>query len=206
MSAIAEILVVEDDEALRTALTRLLQAAGYDVRGYASTGDFLLDPPADRHGCVLIDVHLPGPSGLELQAALRRQAIQLPVIVMTGHPDVQASVRAMKAGAVDFLTKPIDKEALFEAVRQALARDAARRRSADDAAALRARFASLSNVERQVFDGIVVGRLNKQIADDLSMAERTVKLHRSRLMAKLGVDSAAELGRLAERLQQYGSE
>jgi FixJ family two-component response regulator len=193
---------VEDDDSLRTALMRLLEAAGHDVRGYASTGDFLMDLPEDRHGCVLLDVQLPGPSGLELQAALQRQSIHLPVIVMTAHPDVAASVRAMKAGAVDFLTKPIDREALFGAVGRALERDATRRASETEAAALRARFGALSPMERRVFDGIVVGRLNKQIADDLSMAERTVKLHRSRLMEKLGVDSAAELGRLAERLHQ----
>jgi len=200
MSDLAVVHVVEDDDSLRTALMRLLEAAGHEVRGYASTGDFLMDLPEDRHGCVLLDVQLPGPSGLELQAALQRQSIQLPVIIMTAHPDVAASVRAMKAGAVDFLTKPIDREALFGAVGRALERDATRRTSEAEASALRARFGALSPMERRVFDGIVVGRLNKQIADDLSMAERTVKLHRSRLMEKLGVDSAAELGRLAERL------
>ncbi len=200
MSDVAVVHVVEDDDSLRTALMRLLEASGREVRGYASTGDFLMDLPEDRHGCVLLDVQLPGPSGLELQAALQRQSIHLPVIVMTGHPDVAASVRAMKAGAVDFLTKPIDRDALFGAVGRALERDATRRKSDAEASALRARFGSLSPIERRVFDGIVVGRLNKQIAADLSIAERTVKLHRSRLMEKLGVDSAAELGRLAERL------
>lgn len=196
------VLVVEDDEPLRTALLRLLEVAGYDVRGYASTGDFLLERPDDRHGCVLIDVQLPGPSGLDLQAALQRLAIDLPVIVMTGRPDVASSVRALKAGAVDFLTKPIEREQLLAAVRSALDRDAARRLAAEEARTLLARFGLLSDVERRVFDGIVAGRLNKQIADDLSIAERTVKLHRSRLMVKLEVESAAELGRLAERLQR----
>lgn len=206
MSEPALIHVVDDDESLRSALLRLLEALGHDARGYATTGDFLLDPPADRHGCVLLDVQLPGPSGLDLQAALGSKGIALPVIVMTGHPDVAASVRAMKAGAVDFLTKPIDRAALLDALGHALSRDAARRATAADAEALRRRFASLSPVERNVFDGIVVGRLNKQIADDLGIAERTVKLHRARLMEKLGVDSAAELGRLAERLTQAGSQ
>lgn len=196
------VLVVEDDEPLRTALLRLLEVAGYDVRGYASTGDFLLERPDDRHGCVLIDVQLPGPSGLDLQAALQRMAIDLPVIVMTGRPDVPSSVRALKAGAVDFLTKPIEREHLLAAVRSALDRDAARRTVAEEARTILARFGLLSDVERRVFDGIVAGRLNKQIADDLSIAERTVKLHRSRLMVKLEVESAAELGRLAERLQR----
>jgi FixJ family two-component response regulator len=193
--------VVEDDDSLRRALMLLLDVLGHDARGYASTGEFLIDPPEDRHGCVLLDVQLPGPSGLDLQAAMQRQSIGLPVIVMTGHPDVAASVRAMKAGAVDFLTKPIAREALQTAVQRALERDADRRRASAEAADLQRRFAVLTTAERDVFEGIVVGRLNKQIAGDLGMAERTVKLHRARLMEKLGVDSAAELGRLAERLQ-----
>jgi FixJ family two-component response regulator len=202
----AVIHIVDDDESLRTALVRLVEALGHEARGYATTGDFLLNLPEDRHGCVLLDVQLPGPSGLDLQAALGGKGIALPVIVMTGHPDVAASVRAMKAGAVDFLTKPIDRPALLEALSHALARDSSRRAAAAEAEALRTRFAGLSTVERNVFDGIVVGRLNKQIADDLGIAERTVKLHRARLMEKLGVDSAAELGRLAERLTLAGVE
>lgn len=200
----ALIHVVEDDESLRTALLRLLEAVGHEARGYPTTGDFLLNLPEDRHGCVLLDVQLPGPSGLDLQAALGSKGVALPVIVMTGHPDVTASVRAMKAGAVDFLTKPIDRTALLEALAHALRKDADRRAAEADAGALRQLFAGLSPVERNVFDGIVVGRLNKQIADDLKIAERTVKLHRARLMEKLGVESAAELGRLAERLAQAG--
>ena len=202
----AVIHIVDDDESLRTALVRLVEALGHEARGYATTGDFLLNLPEDRHGCVLLDVQLPGPSGLDLQAALGGKGIALPVIVMTGHPDVAASVRAMKAGAVDFLTKPNDRPALLEALSHALTRDLTRRTAAAEAEALRSRFAGLSTVERNVFDGIVVGRLNKQIADDLGIAERTVKLHRARLMEKLGVDSAAELGRLAERLTLAGVE
>lgn len=201
MSDLPVIHVVDDDDSLRPALVRLLQAAGYEARGYATTGDFLLNPPDDRHGCVLLDVQLPGPSGLDLQAALQRLALPLPVVFMTAHPDVAASVRAMKAGAVDFLSKPIDREALFDALRHALDRDEARRAARQDAEALRQRYATLSDQERHVFARIVVGRLNKQIADDLGMAERTVKLHRARLMRKLGVESPAELGRIAERLQ-----
>ena len=193
--------VVDDDESLRTALLRLLDAAGFEARGYPSTGDFLLQPPPDRPGCVLLDVRMPGPSGLDLQAALRRQASALPVIFLTGYADVAASVQAMKAGAVDFLTKPVEREALFEALQRALARDAAQRAARVEAERLRAAFAALTPRERAVFDHIVAGQLNKQIADKLGIAERTVKMQRAQLMAKLGVNSAAELGRLAERLR-----
>lgn len=193
--------VVDDDDSLRTALLRLLDAAGFEARGYASTGDFLLQPPPDRPGCVLLDVRMPGPSGLDLQAALRRQASALPVIFLTGYADVAASVQAMKAGAVDFLTKPVEREALFEALQRALARDAAQRAARAEAERLRAAFAALTPRERAVFDRIVAGQLNKQIADQLGIAERTVKMQRAQLMAKLGASSAAELGRLAERLR-----
>ena len=194
--------VVDDDESLRTALLRLLGAAGFEARGYASTGDFLLQPPPDRPGCVLLDVRMPGPSGLDLQAALRRQGNPLPMVFLTGYADVAASVQAMKAGAVDFLTKPIARETLFEALQRALVRDAAQRAARAEAERLRAAFATLTPRERAVFDGIVAGQLNKQVADALGIAERTVKLQRAQLMAKLGVGSAAELGRLAERLQR----
>jgi FixJ family two-component response regulator len=193
--------VVDDDESLRTALLRLLDAAGFEARGYASTGDFLLRPPPDRPGCVLLDVRMPGPSGLDLQAALRCQSNALPVVFLTGYADVAASVRAMKAGAVDFLTKPVEREALFEALQRALARDAAQRAARAEAEGLRAAFAALTPREREVFDQIVAGQINKQIAAALGIAERTVKLQRAQLMAKLGANSAAELGRLAERLR-----
>ncbi|MDG4549274.1 MAG: response regulator [Candidatus Contendobacter sp.] len=194
--------VVDDDESLRTALLRLLGAAGFEARGYASTGDFLLQPPPDRPGCVLLDVRMPGPSGLDLQAALRHQGNTLPVVFLTGYADVAASVRAMKGGAVDFLTKPVEREALFEALQRALARDAAQRAARAEAERLRAIFAALTPRERTVFDRIVAGQINKQIADALGIAERTVKMQRAQLMVKLNVGSAAELGRLAERLQR----
>jgi FixJ family two-component response regulator len=197
MSARALIHVVDDDESLRASLLDLLDAAGYDARGYASTGEFLLDPPPDRPGCVLLDVRMPGPSGLELQAALSRQGAALPVIFLTGHADVPTSVRAMKAGAVDFLEKPVVRETLLDAVRRALARDASRRDAHNDATRRAARLAALTPREREVFDRIVAGKLNKQIADDLGISLRTVKAYRAQLMAKLGVDTAAALGRLA---------
>jgi FixJ family two-component response regulator len=201
MSAAPVIHVVDDDESLRTALLRLIAAAGFEARGYATAGDFLLQPPPESPGCLLLDVRMPGPSGLDLQAALQRQGIGLPVIFMTGYADVASSVRAMKAGAVDFLAKPLERAALFDALHRALARDSAQRLVGAEAKRLRARFESLKPREREVFDRIVAGRLNKQIADELGISERTVKMERSQVMAKLGVGSAAELGRLAERLR-----
>lgn len=202
MNGVPLIHVVDDDQSLRTALLRLLAAAGFEARGYASSGDFLLQPLPERPGCLLLDVRMPGPSGLELQAALQHQGCALPVIFLTGYADVSSSVRALKAGAVDFLSKPVERKALLEALYRALERDARQRRARDVAAQLRARFATLSDRERAVFDGVVAGQLNKQIADELAIGERTVKLLRSQLMAKLGAGSAAELGRLAERLRQ----
>jgi len=202
MSTFPLIHVVDDDESLRTSLLRLLSAAGFEARGYASTGDFLLQPLPDRPGCILLDVRLPGPSGLDLQTALQRQGVALPIIFLTAYGDVATSVRAMKAGAVDFLTKPIERATLFEALQRALARDAAQRTACAEAERLRARFAALTSRERAIFDGIVAGKLNKQIADELGIAERTVKAQRAQLMAKLEAGSVAELGRLAERLKQ----
>jgi len=193
--------VVDDDESLRTSLLRLLRAAGFEACGYGSTGEFLLRPLPDRPGCVLLDLRMPGPSGLELQAALHRQGVALPVIFLTGHGDVASSVRAMQAGAVDFLSKPVKRDTLFEAVRRALERDAKERAARTEAGDLRRRLASLTPREREVFDAVASGKLNKQIADELGMAERTVKLHRAHVMEKLSVGSPAELGRLAERLR-----
>ena len=192
MSSTVLIHVVDDDESLRMALLELLAAAGFQARGYASTGEFLLHPVPDGPGCILLDVRLPGPSGLDLQAALQRQGVALPVIFLTGHADVPTSVRAMKAGAVDFLEKPVERDTLLDALRRALertARDEAHRHSI--------RLAVLTPREREVFDRIVAGKLNKQIADELGIGLRTVKAYRAQLMEKLGVASAAELGTLA---------
>ncbi len=194
--------VVDDDESLRTALLRLLTAAGFEARGYASAGDFLLHPPTERPGCVLLDLRLPGPSGLELQEAMHDHAIGLPIIFMTAHPDVSSSVRAMKSGAVDFLEKPVDRDTLMGALARAVARDLKQRTERNHANELRARFALLTRRERDVFDRVAAGKANKIIADDLGIAERTVKVHRAQLMVKLGAGSSAELGRLAEQLRQ----
>ena len=202
MSAQPLIHVVDDDASMRAALVRLLGAAGFEARGYASTGEFLLKPLPDRPGCLLLDMRLPGPSGLELQASLQQHGITLPVVFLTGHATVESSVRAMKAGAVDFLTKPVKREVLLDAVQRALARDATQRASRIDADRLKMLFASLTPRQREVFHRVVAGKLNKQIADELDIAERTVKREREQVMAKLGANSTADLGRLSELLQR----
>jgi FixJ family two-component response regulator len=194
--------VVDDDDSLRKAVTRLLGAAGYDVRAYASAGDFALASRENkRRGCVLLDVRMPGPSGLDLQEALAREDEPLPVIFLTAHGDVATSVRAMKAGAVDFLTKPINRDVLLSAVRTALARDVWVHTSREQLRDLRARFSKLKPRERKVFDLVIAGRLNKQIAAELGIAERTVKSHRAQVMKKMGATSLAGLVRLADKLQ-----
>ena len=193
--------IVDDDESLRGALQRLLSAAGYRTKTYASAGEFLLEPPGDSPGCLLLDLRLPGPSGLDLQEALARHGIGLPVVFLTGHGDLATGVRAMKAGAVDFLTKPVEREPLFAAVARALELDAAQRAVRGAARELRARFAQLTSREREVFELVVAGRLNKQIASQLGIAERTVKAQRAQVMAKLGAANAAELGRIAAQLR-----
>jgi len=192
--------VVDDDDSLRIALIELLRAAGFEAEGYESTGAFLLQTPPDRPGCVLLDVRMPGPSGLDLQAALERQGVALPIVFLTGHADVRTSVRAMKAGAVDFLEKPVTRETLLDALQRALARDETQRAARERALGDKKRLAVLTPREREIFDRIVAGKLNKQIADDLGIALRTVKAYRAQLMEKLGVGSAAELGRLAGEL------
>jgi FixJ family two-component response regulator len=202
MSTPPLIHVVDDDASMRAALLRLLDAAGFEARGYSSTGEFLLQPLPDRPGCMLLDMRMPGPSGLDLQAALQQRNIMLPIVFLTGHATVPSSVRAMKAGAVDFLTKPVKREVLLDAIQHALARDAVQRTARDEAGRMQTRFASLTPRQREVFDLVVAGKLNKQIADELDVAERTVKREREQVMAKLDANSAADLGRLAELLQR----
>jgi FixJ family two-component response regulator len=205
MTPDAVIHVVDDDDSLRDALQRLLTAAGYRVRTYASAGEFLLEPPRDTVSCLLLDLRMPGPSGLDLQDALQRQGVELPVIFLSGHGDLATGVRAMKAGAVDFLVKPVEREPLLAAIERALARSAERRRDRAAASQLRVRFDQLTAREREVFELVVAGRLNKQIADALGTAERTVKAQRAQVMAKLGAANAAELGRIAAELRARGA-
>jgi FixJ family two-component response regulator len=193
--------VVDDDEPLRTALVRLLRTKGYEVRTYASAGDFLMTPPAGEHGCLILDLQMPGPSGLALQEALERYAVTLPVVFLTGHGDVASSVRAMKAGAVDFLTKPVEPDLLLQAVAVALARGGEHRASRGAVAVARSRWATLTERERDVYERVVKGTLNKVIAVELGITERTVKAHRHEVMAKMGVGSVAELVEMAHLLR-----
>jgi FixJ family two-component response regulator len=193
--------VVDDDDSARTAVVRLLSAAGYIARGYASAGEFLMSVSDEAPGCLVLDVRMPGPSGLELQEALLRRHSTLPVIFLTGFGDIPMSVRAMKAGAVDFLTKPVERDALLRAVQSALEHDAGKRRSRERGRVLREKFDALTPRERDVFVRVVSGKLNKQIAADLGTAERTVKAHRAHVMEKLNVASVAELVHVAEQLK-----
>jgi FixJ family two-component response regulator len=185
--------VVDDDDSVRTAVMRLLRAAGYVVRGYSCAGEFLLANPGPGTGCVVLDVRMPGPSGLEFQSAYGQQRDALPIIFLTGHGDIPMSVRAMKGGAVDFLTKPVRREALLAAVQIALARNAETKSSQDRARTFRARYANLTPREKAVLTLVAAGKLNKQIATELKISERTVKAHRGKVMQKMQVVTLAEL-------------
>jgi FixJ family two-component response regulator len=194
------VFVVDDDAGMRRGLCRLLEAAGYEARPCASAGDFLLADPVQGAACVLLDVRMPGPSGLDLQEALARRGEAPPIVFLSAHGDIAMSVKALKAGAVDFLTKPVDRATLLAAVDTALAQDAARRAERDELRALQERYRRLTPREREVLAHVVAGKLNKQIAGDIGAAERTVKAHRAQVMEKMEADSLADLVRAASRL------
>jgi len=194
------IYVVDDDASFLTAVTRLLRAGGYALKTFASADEFMNNPPPDSPGCIIVDLHMPGMNGLELQGSLAKTGALLPVIFLTGHGDIPTSVDAMRKGAEDFLTKPVKREKLFDAVRRALARNARERGAHTRRRKLRARFETLTPREREVLAHIVTGQLNKQIAADLDTTERTIKAHRANLMAKLQMQSVAELVRLSQAL------
>jgi len=201
MSAIPPaIFVVDDDVSFLKAVTRLLRAGGYDVKNFTSADDFLKNPPPDGPGCVIVDLHMPGRNGLDLQDSLALTGNPLPVIFLTGQGDIPTSVQAMRQGAEDFLTKPVKREKLFAAVQRALDRNAREREARTKSRVLRALYETLTPREREVFAHIVTGQLNKQIAADLDTTERTIKAHRANLMAKLRMQSVAELVRLAQAL------
>lgn len=193
--------IVDDDDSVREALSRVLRYAGFDARGYASAVEFLVAEREDVPSCVVLDVGLPGMSGVELQAAIGRRESTPPIVFLTGRGDVDTSVRAMKAGAVDFLTKPVDTKALLAAVDAALARDAQQRRRREEIRDVRERFDRLTSREREVFTEVVRGRLNKQIAEAFGTSIRTVKAHRAQVMAKMEAGSLAELVSVAGRLE-----
>ena len=199
MSAAEPIVhLVDDDASFLAATSRLLRASGFAVKTFSSASDFLEQRDANAPGCVLADLQMPEMSGLELQSALARTRNPLPILFLTGHGDIPSTVRAMQAGAEDFLEKRASKEKLLDAVFRALARDARERVKRARQVELRARFAPLTKRELEVLAHVVLGRLNKQIAADLCIHERTVKLHRTAITTKLGVQSAAELTRLTD--------
>jgi FixJ family two-component response regulator len=190
------IRVVDDDASFLTAVARMLRASGFAVKTFASAAEFLARPELEVPGCVLADLQMPGLSGLDLQEALTKAGHVLPVIFLSGHGDIPTTVQAMRRGAEDFLTKRAPREELLEAVKRALARDARERAERARLEALRARFAALTPREREVLAHVLTGQLNKQIAGDLRIDERSVKRHRTSIMIKLHVQSVAELTHL----------
>lgn len=195
------VFLVDDDEQLLRALGRLLRQHGFTTEAFASAEAFLREQDASQPGCLVLDVNLPGLDGLALQRRLAERGSSRPIIFLTGHGDIPASVRAIKAGAIDFLTKPVAGETLLAAVREALTLDAQARREASADTLLRQRAASLTAREREVLQMLATGKLNKQIAAELEIAEATVKFHRSRLMKRMQAHTVAELMRFAARLE-----
>jgi FixJ family two-component response regulator len=195
------VLVIDDDSDLRASVGRLLRSLGLNAQLFASISDFLKSDPPDGPTCLVLDVRLPGQSGLDLQRELAAANRELPIIFITGHGDIPMSVQAMKGGAVEFLTKPFRDQDLLDAIQLGLSRDRARRENEKALAGLRERFESLSPREREIMVQVAHGRLNKQIAGDIGIAEATVKVHRSRLMHKMKARSLPELSRMADKLK-----
>lgn len=194
------VYIVDDAREIRTALSRLLGASGYQVSAFESAELFLEAQDMEAPGCLLLDVSLPGLSGIELQRTLAGCPCARPIVFLSGNGDVQIGVDAMKEGAVDFLTKPVDHAQLVAAVEQALKKDAEQRRDITVRRMIQQRLATLTPRERQVMEQVIHGRLNKQIAVDLGTGEKTVKVHRARVMSKMGARSVAELVQLAARI------
>src|SRR3954463_2277656 len=197
----APVLVIDDDPALRESVGRLLRSVGLDARLFASVPDFLKSARPNGPTCLVLDIRLPGSSGLDLQRELAAADVRIPIIFVTGHGDIPMSVQAMKGRAIEFLTKPFRDQDLIDAIYLGLARDRARREKEEGLAALRQRFGSLSPREREIVIQVARGRLSKQIAGDIGIAEATVKVHRSRAMRKMNARSLPELGRMADKLK-----
>jgi FixJ family two-component response regulator len=195
------VFVVDDDSSIREAIAILVKLAGLSVETFGTAQEFLRSKRPDLPGCVVLDVELPGLSGLDLQRELTAHGIKLPIIFITGYGDIPMSVRAMKAGALEFLTKPFRDRDLLDAIQQALERDRAARRHSREIAELREHFDALTSREREVMSLVVAGWLNKQIGFELGISEITVKIHRGRVMNKMGAQSLAELVRMTERLE-----
>jgi RNA polymerase sigma factor (sigma-70 family) len=201
MTQPAIVFVVDDDPSVRRAIKVLLESVGLAVELFGSAKEFLLGRPADSPSCLVLDIRLPGVSGLDFQRQLAEAKINIPIIFISAHGDVPMTVRAMKAGAIEFLTKPFRDQDLLDAVQVALERDGARRQREADIATLRERFESLSPREREVVAMVVSGMLNKQTAAEIGTTENTVKVHRSRAMEKMQAQSLADLVKMIERLK-----
>ena len=195
------VLVIDDDPDLRASVGRLLRSLSLDAQLFASISDFLKSDPPDGPTCLVLDVRLPGQSGLDLQRELAAANRELPIIFITGHGDIPMSVQAMKGGAIEFLTKPFRDQELLDAIQLGLSRDRARWENEEALADLRKRFALLSPREREIVIQVARGRLSKQIAGDIGIAEATVKVHRSRAMRNMNAHSLPELGRMVDKLQ-----
>lgn len=200
----AVVYVIDDDESICAALSSLLRSSGFATRTFTRIDEFLLAPKEDVPGCLLLDVRLRGESGLTFQQSAQRYEVDMPIIFMTAHGDIEMSVRAMKAGAIDFLTKPVREQRVIDAVSTAIARHAAWRERARSEATLRARYDQLTAREREVVSYVVEGLLNKQIAGELKLSEITIKIHRSSAMRKLEAQSVADLVRKMEVISAAG--
>jgi FixJ family two-component response regulator len=194
------VFVVDDDPSVRTSTERLVRSVGFKVQTFASAKEFLASARPDEPACLVLDVRMPGLSGLDLQRELARSGVDIPIIFMTGHGDIPMTVRAMKAGAVEFLTKPMRKQALLDAIRAAIERDRAARTERLEARQLRQRYEQLTAREREVMARVVAGLLSKQIAGELATTERTIKFHRAHIMRKMAAESLADLVRMASQL------
>ena len=194
------VFIIDDDISVRDGISDLLRSVGLDAHTYGSTQEFVSSKRPDASGCIILDVRLPGRSGLDFQQTLRELGIRLPVIFITGHGDIPISVRAMKSGAIEFLTKPINEQQLLDAVHAAIELDRANRQDNALATELRARFDSLTPREREIMSLIVSGKLNKQIGFQVGLSEMTVKVHRSHVMQKMQAKSLVDLVRMADKL------
>jgi FixJ family two-component response regulator len=196
----AVIAIVDDDPSVRRSLQRLIRSAGWKAEPFASAQEFLERCRTDAPSCVVLDLQLPGLNGLQLQKRLAEAGLEIPIIFLTGHGNIPASVQAMKAGAVEFLTKPIDEPDLFRAIQEAIERDRRIRQQQAETRELRERYESLTEREQEVMQQVTSGKLNKQIAAELNITEDTVKFHRGHIMRKMRADSLADLVRMAENL------
>jgi FixJ family two-component response regulator len=194
------VFVVDDDPSVRTSTERLVRSVGFAVKTFGSAAEFLASPRPEVPACLVLDVRMPGQSGLDLQRELTASGIQIPIIFVTGHGNIPMTVRAMKEGAVEFLTKPYRRNDLLAAIRAAIERDRASRKERVDASDLRQRYERLTAREREVMALVVAGLLNKQIAGELATTERTIKFHRAHIMQKMEAQSLAELVRMAGQL------